>query len=166
MRRWRGGRLLVLVAALLLCSAAVATADEQSELERERYVREAEPICKKNVEANKRIFKGLRQEVRQDELKKASKHFFRAAPAFGRTIRELATLPRPGADAARLAKWFEALKGVKAIVLKVGKAFAAEQKRKASQLGVDLNRASNKANNVVIPLGFNYCRLEPSRFSG
>jgi len=165
MRR-RGGRFLVLVAALLLCSAVVAVADEQSEIEREQFVKEAEPICKENVQANKRIFKGAKGEVKRDELKKASKHFFRAATAFGRTIRELAALPRPGADAARLAKWFEALKDVKSIINKIGKAFAAEEKRKASNLGVDLNRASNKANNIVIPFGFNYCRLEPSRFSG
>jgi hypothetical protein len=163
---WRGGWFLVLVAALLLCSAAVAVADEQSEIERAQFVKEAEPICQANVKANKRIFQGLRGEVKRDELKRASKHFLRAAPAFGRTIRELAALPQPPADATRLATWFERLKGVKAIVLKVGKAFAAEQKHRASRLGVELNRAANKANNTVIPFGFNYCLLEPARFSG
>jgi hypothetical protein len=159
------GRGLLIAAMLVFAFASAASAAEVEEA-RQQYVEEAEPICKTNVLANKRIFKGLRQEVKNDELERASKHFFRAATAFGGTVRELSALPRPSTDTARLAKWFGLLKEVKATVVKVGKAFAAEQKHKATKLGVDLNRLSNKANNTVIPFGFNYCRLEPSRFSG
>lgn len=162
MRRARAGAGALLAAALVLCLVGAAIASEATE----HFVEEAEPICKTNVEANKRIFGGLRQEVKRDELKRASKHFFRAATAFGATIRKLAALPRPSEETARLSKWFAILKEVKALVVKTGRAFAAEEKGKATGYGFQLRHASNKANNAVIPFGFNYCRLEPSRFNG
>jgi hypothetical protein len=153
----------LLAGALLLCCAASALAAEPT-VERETYVEEAEPICKTNVLANKRIFRGAKEEVKEGKLKLASRHFFRAATAFGRTIRELAALPRPPGDAARVKRWLELLKVEKGIILKIGKALAAEQKRKANSYAVELNRNSNKANNTVLSFGFDYCRIEPSRF--
>lgn len=163
MRGLGAKRMLALATAVLvLCSVGSALASEATEI----YVQEAEPICKANVLANKRIFKGLRQEVKRDELRRASKHFFRAATAFGATIRKLAALPRPSEETARLSKWFAILKEVKTLVVKTGRAFAAEEKGKATNYGFQLRHASTKANNAVIPFGFNYCRLEPSRFNG
>jgi ABC-type transporter Mla subunit MlaD len=151
-----------LIAALLLCWAVPALAAEETE--RDRYVAEAEPICKTNVLANNRIFQGVEKMVKEGKLKQASTHFFRAATAFGKTIRELAALPRPAADAARLKRWLDLLKEEKAIIQKIGKALAAEKKGKANSYAIELNRIANKANNTVLPFGFDYCRIEQSRF--
>ena len=153
----------LLVAMMMLCWAATATGAEPT-VERERYVAEAEPICKTNVLANKRIFQGAKTEVKEGKLKLASKHFFRAATAFGKTIGELTALPQPAYDTARLTRWLGILKTEKEIILKIGRALAAEQKRKANSHAIELNRNSNKANNAVLTFGFDYCRLEPSRF--
>lgn len=154
----------VAAVAMLALSAAAAPAETVTEPTREQYVETAEPICKKNVLANKRIFKGAKGEVKRGQLKKASRHFFRAATAFGKTIRQLAPIPRPEADATRLKRWFGLLRKEKNLIQKIGKALKAGRKHRAESVSLDLNRNSNKANNTVLPLGFDYCRLEQSRF--
>lgn len=131
---------------------------------RPEYVAQAEPICKTNVLANRRIFKGAKGQVKADKLKPASKHFFRAATAFAKTIGQLEAVPRPTADEARLGKWFGLLRTEKGIIEKVGRALAAEDKHKADSYAVDLNHNSNLANNTVLGFGFNYCRIDPARF--
>jgi len=163
MRRGRQGIWAGLLAALVIAvpfagaaEAPVTTIDE--------YVERAEPICKTNVLANKRIFKGAKQEVKEGKLKLASKHFTRAATAFGKTLRQLAAVPQPPEYEAKLGKWLDILGDEKAIVQKIGRALAAEQKHKAESFSVELNRNSNKANNTVLAFGFDYCRIEPSRF--
>lgn len=151
-----------LLAVLLICWSVPALGAEESE--RDRYVAAAEPICKTNVLANKRIFQGVEKMVKKGELKRASTRFFRAATAFGRTIRELAALPQPSADAARLQRWLGLLKEEKGVIVKIAKALAAEKKGKANSYAIELNRIANKANNTVLSFGFDYCRVEQSRF--
>lgn len=150
--------------ALLATAAAPALAETAEGPTREQYVERAEPICKRNVLANKRIFRGAKGEVRRGELKKASGHFFRASRAFGKTIGQLVRVPRPAADLTRLKKWFGLLRKEKGLILKIGKALRAGKKRQAESVSLELNRNSNRANNTVLPLGFDYCRLEQSRF--
>ena len=135
------------------------------EISRDEFVERAEPICKTNTEANKRIFKGVRQEVSAGELKKASTHFSRAATAFEKTIRQLTRLPRPVADEAKIEKWIGYLEAEQRYIARIGKALAREDKGKAQMLSVRLRRNSNLANNTVLAFGFDYCRIDPSRFS-
>jgi hypothetical protein len=164
MKSWRRSRrevaLLVGLTAILL-AAPLARAEE---LTREEYVGRAEPICKANVEANKRIFEGAKQEVKEGELKKASKHFFRAATAFGKTIRQLKAVPKPSADEAKLNKWFGYLEAEEDFIRRIGAALAHEERHKAEAISVKLNRNSTRANNTVLGFGFDYCRIDPSRF--
>jgi hypothetical protein len=156
--------LLGAMVSFLAAPLVYATEITEPELDRKQFVEQAEPICKQNVLANKRIFQGAKAEVKAGELKRASTHFFRAAQAFGKTIGELAALPRPSADAARIGRWLGLLKDNRAIILKIGRALAAGQKQKASSYSIELNRNSTKANNAVLSFGFDYCRIEPARF--
>jgi hypothetical protein len=151
-----------LLAAPMLFAPAVGAAE--AEMTREEYAALAEPICKTNVLANKRIFKGAKGQVKAGELKQASTHFFRAATAFGKTIDQLEGVPRPSADEARLTKWLGLLRDEKAIIEKVGRALASGDKHRASSYSVDLNRNSSLANNTVLGFGFDYCRIDPARF--
>lgn len=160
----RRGRAGVAVVALALLLGAVPAGAAEGEDPRGEYAERAEPICKRNVQANKRIFKGAKGEVKRGKLKQASRHFFRASRAFGKTINQLAKIPRPQADTARLKKWFGLLVEEKKLVLKIGKALKSGKKKKAESISLQLNRNSNKANNTVLPFGFDYCRLEQSRF--
>lgn len=156
------GVLVCLLAAPMLFVPAAGAAE--GEMTREEYAARAEPICKTNVLANRRIFKGAKDEVKADKLKPASTHFFRAATAFGKTIDQLEAVPRPSADEARLGKWLGLLRGEKALIEKVGRALARGDKHKASSYSVDLNRNSSLANNTVLGFGFDYCRIDPARF--
>lgn len=151
-------------AALALCLLLAPLAAADPITERTEYKNQAEPVCKTNVLANKRIFKGAKEEVKKDELKKASKHFSRAATAFNKTIRQLDAIAKPPTYEAKLTKWIGLLGDVNGLIKKIGQALAAEQKHKAESYSVDLNRKSQQANNTVLSFGFNYCRIESSRF--
>ncbi len=164
MKRTQGKRLGPAAAAVAAALAAAVPLAGAAELSREEYVARVEPVCKTNVQANKRIFKGAKGEVKAGELKQASKHFFRAATAFAKTIRQIEAVPRPAADEARLGKWLGYLRGEKNLIQKVGRALAANDKHKAESYSVDLNHNSNLANNTVLGFGFDYCRIESSRF--
>jgi len=148
------------VAGLLLVPLAGAT-----EPTREEYVERAEPICKRNTEANKRIFKGVKAQVKAGKLKAASRHFDRAAEALEKTIGQLGAVPQPPADEAKLAKWLGYLGTESSYLGQIAKALAHEDKAKAQTLSVRLNRNSNLANNTVLAFGFTYCKIDPARFS-
>lgn len=164
MKRTQGKRLGLAAAAVAVLLAAAVPLAGAAELSREEYAARVEPICKTNVLANKRIFKGAKGQVKAGKLKQASKHFFRAATAFAKTIRQIEAVPRPTADEARLGKWLGYLRGEKNLIQKVGRALAANDKHKAESYSEDLHRNSNKANNRVLGFGFDYCRIDPSRF--
>jgi hypothetical protein len=148
---------LVLLIVVPLALAADVTRDE--------YVAKADPICKRNEEANRRIFTGAKQQVKEGELNQASKHFVRAEAALDKTIAQLKAVPRPTADAQRLARWFDYLEVESRYLGRIGKALAEGKKGKAQTLSVRLNRNSNLANNTVLPFGFVYCKIDPEKFN-
>lgn len=158
-RRRVQAALTVIAVAALPVPLATAT-----ELTRTEYVARVEPICKRNVEANRRIFKGAKAEVEAGKLKQASRHFTRAATAFEKTIRQIEEVPGPAADEAKLSRWLGYLHTESDYVRRIGKALAAEQKHRAESLSVLLNRNSTRANNAALGFGFDYCRIDPSRF--
>ena len=147
------------LALVLLVAVPVALADERDE-----YVERVEPICKANSEANSRILKGVKGQVQQDKLVPAGKRFVRAAGALGKTVTQIANVPQPSADAAKLTKWIGYLKKEKTFLQQIGSALKAENKFRAQKLAVELNKNNNKANNTVISFGFDECRIDSSRF--
>lgn len=155
-------RLPVLGLALafaLMVAAPVALADERDE-----YVERVEPICKANTDANARILKGVKEQVKNGKLVPAGRRFIRASAALGKSVTQIAAVPRPVADAAKLTKWIGYLKEEKSYLQKIGQALKAENKFKAQKLAVELNKNNNKANNTVISFGFDECRIDSSRF--
>jgi hypothetical protein len=149
------------VLATLLVAAPLALAEE---LTREQYVAQLEPICKRNTTANKRILKGVKRQVQKGRLKPAGRRFVRASNALGRSIRQMAKVPRPAADAPRLKKWFGYLKRERVFLLKIGRALKTGKRGMAQRLAVKLNKNNDRANDTVILFGFKQCRIESSRF--
>lgn len=131
-----------------------------SDLNRAEYVAAAEPICKRAVEANLGIFKG----IRAANLKKAAKRFSRAAASFRKRLRELEAVPQPTADEPRLAKWLEALGVETELLADLGSSLKAEEKARAKHYAERLRQNANHANNLVLGFGFAYCTLDPGRF--
>jgi hypothetical protein len=152
--------MLAALVALAVC-ASMALAEE---LTREQYVERVEPICKKNSDANSRILAGVKQQVQKGELVPAGKRFIRASTALGKSVTQIAAVPQPAADTAKLGQWIGYLKKEKVYLQKIGKYLKAEDKYHAQKQAVELNNNNNKANNTVINFGFHECRIDSSKF--
>jgi len=155
--------LALALAVALLASLPVALAAE-GELTRAEYVERVEPICKANSDANSRILKGVKDQVKADQLAPAGKRFIRASSALGTAVGKIAAVPQPSADTAKLTKWIGYLKDEKTFLQKIGQALKAKDKFHAQKLAVELNKNNNNANNTVISFGFEECRIDSSRF--
>jgi hypothetical protein len=164
----RHSRSFAVLFTALLCAASLAgealgaTDPEQT---REGYVAQVEPICKTNTQANERILKGARKEVREGKLGLAAARFAKAAAAFGRARKQIAAVPQPVADAPRLTKWVGLLGKERTILAQIGNALRAHKKSLAQRLTVKLTHNSNSANNTVLGFEFNYCLIDSSRFT-
>jgi hypothetical protein len=154
--------LSLFVAAFLPVTIAFAVA---AEVTRESYKEAVEPICKVNTEANERILGGVRAEVRAGKLKPAAAQFAKAAAELKKTITQLRGVPRPPADTARLSHWLGKVSLEAGLFEAVGTKLRAGEKAEAQRTAVKLTSNANRANAIVIPFEFEYCRFEPSRFT-
>ena len=147
---------------LLALGAPFVLAAEQT---REGYVAAVEPICKVNTEANEKILEGVRQEVKAGKLAPAGASFLKAAAALKKAYTQLAAVPQPSADAAKLTKWLSYVQAEGGLFEKAGRALKAGQKTKAQMIVVQLTHNANLANDQVFAFDFHYCRFEPSKFT-
>jgi hypothetical protein len=157
----------LLVALVLAASAAPGAvgAEGGAGVTRASYREAAEPICQANTAANERILAGVRDMVRRGQLGPAATRFRRAAAALRTASGELAALPRPEADSARLGQWLSDVRLEASLFARIGSLLGAGKKGPAEHLVAKLTANAAKANNVVIPFEFHYCRLEPARFT-
>jgi hypothetical protein len=152
------------VAALVvgLLSAGVATATTGPT--RSEYVSQLESICKPRALATERATKGVRSDIRAGRLAIAAGKFGKAAKIFGETIHAIAAIPRPSADASRLAKWFSYLKQQESYLKEITAQLRAGHTVKAQRLTARFIHSGNLANNVVLAFGFDYCSFKFSRY--
>ena len=160
MRRGPVGLGAALMLALILAATAFA-----AEVSRDEYKEAVEPICQSNTKANEKILAGVKQEVRTGKLKTAAAKFTKASSALKLTLKELEAVPGPAADEARLSKWFGLIKVEAELFGEAGKKLKAGDKGGAEHIVTKLTQNANKANLEVLPFGFRYCRLEPSKFT-
>ena len=83
----------------------------------------------------------------------------------GKTIKQIEAVPTPTQDEAMLTRWTGLLHTEQSYFQKIGEALGSGNKYRAQSLSVKLNRNSNLANNAILALDFEYCRIDPSRFS-
>lgn len=132
---------------------------------RDSYREAVEPICKTDTKANERILSGVRQEVKHDKLKAAARRFERAEKALRNTLAELKRVPGPPADAARISRWLGLIGNEADLFGKTAHYLAVGRKGAALGMVVRLESVARRANNVVVPFEFEYCHLDPSRFT-
>ena len=155
--------LLASVAALLLLLVAPVTMAAAPT--RDEYRAQVEPICKANTRANERIFAGVRRQVKEGRLRTAAGQFSKAAKALKTALNEIRAVPQPTADQARLSRWLGYVKAEVELFERVAKKLRSGDKVGAQTLVVRLTHTANLANNQVLVFEFNYCRLNPSRFT-
>jgi hypothetical protein len=157
--RWIAGAALGMA---LLVVAATATAAEAPT--REEYVAQLEQVCRPDAEATQRAMKGARADVRAERLAVAAGKFGRAASIFGSTVKAISAMPRPGADTAKLGRWFGYLKAQESYLQQITAQLRAGHTIKAQRLTARFIHNGNLANNVVLAFGFDYCSFKFSRY--
>jgi multidrug resistance efflux pump len=148
--------------ALGLVLVAASLAAEQT---RETYKVAVEPICQKNREASDRYLKGVRKLVKDEKLKKAGENFTKAAAALEKAQKQLAAVEQPPADSAKLDNWLQGIEGQVAQMRTIAAKLRAGKTGAASSLSVRLTHDATTTNNQVIVFGFNYCKIDPSRYT-
>ncbi len=148
--------------AMLLFAVAAPLA---MAITREEYKARVEPICKQNSEANDKILKTVRKEVKEDKLKSAGAKFIKASTALKKTYNELKAVEQPAEDAAKLTKWLGYVKTEAELFNSGGKALKAGNKSKAQKFVNKLNSNANLANSTVLAFSFHYCKFEPSKYT-
>ena len=154
------------LSAFVLAFALLAAPFAQAvEVTRESYKEAVEPICKTNVQANERILKNVRANVKAGKYKLAATQFTKAANALNTAIPKLKAVPQPPADQAKLAKWLGYIEDEEGYFLQIAKKLKAGDKNGATAMQIRLSHTANQANNQVLAFEFKYCRVEPSKFS-
>lgn len=162
------GRRRLAAAAIAVASfaailgAAVAVAAEAPT--RPEYVSQLEGICKPDAEATQRAMKGARADISAERNAVAAGKFAKATRIFGSTVTEIAAVPRPPADAAKLNKWFGYLNAQESYLKQITAQLKADRAIKAQRLTARFIHNGNLANNVVLAFGFNYCSFKFSRY--
>ena len=151
------------LAALALCVPATAVS-AVAESTRPEYVAHLEQICRPGSEATQRAVRGMRSDVRSERLQLAATKFAKAKRIFAHTVSSISSVPRPGPDRATLSRWFAALGRETVYLGRTAAALRAEDIARFQRVSADFIHEGNKANNVVVSFGFNYCSFKPSRF--
>jgi len=157
-RRWIA---TALATALLVCAASATAADAPT---REEYVTQLEAVCKPDAEATQRAMKGARADVSAERLALAAGKFAKATSIFGSTVKQIAAVPRPPADAAKLGKWFGYLKAQESYLGQITAQLKADHPIQAQRLTARFIHNGNLANNVVLAFGFDSCSFKFSRY--
>jgi hypothetical protein len=158
-RRWFAAA--VLGVTLLVTAANAVAADAPT---REEYVAQLEAVCKPDAEATQGAMKGARGDVSAERLGVAAGKFAKATLIFGSTVKQIAAVPRPPADATKLDKWFGYLKNQQSYLGQATAKLRAGQTIQAQRLITRFIHNGNLANNVVLAFGFNYCSFKFSRY--
>jgi hypothetical protein len=151
---------LAVVALMLAASLALG-----AEPTRESYTAQVEPICKRNAQANERILKGVKAEVKAGKLKVAAAQFAAATSALKKTLAQLRAVPQPSADKPKLTKWLGYIKTEVQLFERTVAKLKAGNKVAAEAMTVRLTHTVNLANNQVLAFEFNYCHVDPSQFT-
>jgi hypothetical protein len=160
----RARRAAVAVAALVAGVLLAATAAAAEAPTRDEYVAQLEAVCKPDAEATQRAMKGARADVSAERLGAAAGKFAAATSIFGSTVEEIAAVPRPPADAAKLSRWFGYLRAQGSYLKRITAQLRVGRGIQAQRLTARFIHNGNLANNVVLAFGFNYCSFKFSRY--
>ncbi len=152
---------LIFAAATLLAAAPAPAAEAPT---RDEYVERLEAICKPDALATQKAMKGARGDIRAERLAAAAGKFAKATSIFGSTVKEIAAIPRPPADTAKLRKWFTYLKRQASYLRQITEQLRRDRAIKAQRLTARFIHSGNLANNVVLAFGFNFCSFKFSRY--
>jgi hypothetical protein len=153
-----------LVAALLVAISVTPAVSALAEQTRPEYVAQLEKLCKPDAEATRRAVRGTKADVRAERFRLAAGKVSKAQRIFAGTVRSISAVPRPAADNSTLDRWFAALGNESAALRRTAASLRSEDIPRFQRIWADFIHEANKANNVVVSFGFNYCAFRASRF--
>jgi hypothetical protein len=103
--------------------------------------------------------------VKADKLDQASQRFAKAATALEKAERQLGAVPQPSADETKLRKWLVGIKGEVGMMRTIAAKLGQGNKAKASSMSVKLTHNATRTNNLVTAFQFDYCRIDPPRYT-
>jgi hypothetical protein len=154
--------LVATLATALLALPAAAGAGGAPQ--RGAYVVKLERICKPRARATERAMRGARADLSAERLAVAARKFGRTRRIFAATVKRIASVPRPPADAGQLRKWFAYLKRQETYLKRIVAQLRARRAVPAQRLTARFIHNGNLANNVVLAFGFEYCSFKFSRY--
>lgn len=149
---------------ILVALALAVPAQAGAEVTRAEYVARLEGICKPRSEATQRAVHGTRADVRSERFRRAARKVAKAKRIFTGTVRSISGVERPEADRSTLSRWFAALRREETALGRTTDALRTEDVARFQRGWAEFIHEANKANNVVVSFGFNYCAFRPSRF--
>ena len=155
---------MVATVTIALLSAAAANAEEAPAPSRAEYVAKPEGICKPRALATKRAVQGMRADLRAERLVIAAANFSQASRFFAATVREISPLTRPAADRATLARWFRYLAQEESNLQRIVAVLRADRPVAFQHASARFVTSGERADDVVLAFGFNYCYFKLSRF--
>jgi len=158
------GSVRLFAVVLFLVTIQVAGAARSAETTRPDYVTRLERICKPGSEATQRAVRGVRGDVQRERLREAAPKVDEAKRIFAHTVSAIGKVPRPSTDRTTLARWFRALRRETVALGRTASALRADDVARFQRAWANFIHEGNKANNVVVAFGFNYCDFKPSRF--
>jgi hypothetical protein len=153
-----------MVAAVIATFFVAVTAAAAEAPTRDQYVARLEGICRPDAEATREAMKGARGDIRSERLALAGGKFAKASSIFGSTVKRIAAVPRPPADAAKLSRWFGYLKNQESYLGQIAAQLRHDHAIRAQRLTARFIHNGNLANNVVLAFGFDYCSFKFSRY--
>jgi hypothetical protein len=154
-------RVAIATVAAVLIFASMAFAAQT----KETYKTAVEPICKANKAKSDKYLKPVKGLVKSDKLKQASEDFTKAAKALEETQKKLAAVPAPETDTATISKWLSGIKGEISLMKTIATKLNKGQKGPASSLSVKLSHNADATNALVFSYSFNYCKIDPSKYT-
>ena len=154
----------IILTGLVLAFCVTALASAAEEPTRPEYTGHLEKLCKPGSEATQQAVRGVKAEVRSEHLSRAAPKVGRAKRIFVHTVKLISRVPRPPADRPTLVRWFRALKREAVALARTAEALRADDVARFQRVWANFIHQGNKANNVVVSFGFDYCDFKPSRF--
>ena len=150
--------------AVALLSVGITAAEGAPDPSRSEYVARLEGICKPRALATKRAVRGMRSDLRAERLAIAASKFSQASRLFAATVREISPLPRPPADRATLAEWFKYLHQEESNLRRIVAVLRADHPVAFQHASARFVRSGERADDVVLAFGFDFCYFKLSRF--
>ena len=123
-----------------------------------------EGICKPRALATKRAVQGMRADLRAERLAIAAAKFSRASRLFAATVREISPLPRPWPIAPRSPAGFSYLAQEESNLRRIVAVLRADQPVAFQHASARFVKSGERADDVVLAFGFDYCYFKLSRF--